>query len=102
MNYASKMKTNATMLHYNLPQPSCNYQLILPSFPFYFGRPMSLPQPSAPQQAHSHSGARASSRQASRPSLLAWPAWLRVLAILPVVALLWLGVAWALTPAAPW
>ncbi|MFT4990865.1 MAG: hypothetical protein ACI9LD_000040 [Polaromonas sp.] len=97
-----KMNTNATLLHYNLPQPSCNYQLILPSFPFYFGRPMSLHQPSAPQHTHASSGTRVSAHHVSRPSLLAWPAWLRVLAILPVVALLWTGVAWALTPAAPW
>ena len=96
------MNTNATLLHYNLPQQSCNYQLKSPSFHFYFGRAMSLHHPSAPQHAHSPSGARASSRHASRTSLLAWPAWLRVLAILPVVALLWIGVAWALTPAAPW
>ncbi len=53
-------------------------------------------------QHHPSAPARASSRYANRPSLLAWPAWLRVLAILPAVALLWLGVAWALTPAAPW
>jgi hypothetical protein len=96
------MNTNATLLHYNIPQPSCNYQLIPPTFHFYFGRPMSLHHPPAPQHAHSSPGDRASSRYADRPSLLAWPAWLRVLAILPAVALLWLGVAWALTPAAPW
>ena len=35
-------------------------------------------------------------------SVLAWPAWLRVLAVLPAVALLWLGVAWAQMEAAPW
>lgn len=29
------------------------------------------------------------------PSVLGWPAWLRVLAVLPAVALLWLAVAWA-------
>lgn len=52
---------------------------------------MSLHHPPAPQPARSRYA-----------SLLAWPAWLRVLAILPVVALLWIGVAWALTPAAPW
>jgi len=34
--------------------------------------------------------------------VLAWPAWLRVLAVLPAVALLWLGVAWAALEAAPW
>lgn len=37
-----------------------------------------------------------------RRSLLAWPAWLRVLAVLPAVALLWLAVAWASVEAAPW
>ena len=96
MNYASTLNINATLLHYNLPQPSCNYQLKPTTFHFYFGRPMSLHHPPAPQ----HAPAR--SRYFSLPSLLAWPAWLRVLAILPAVALLWLGVAWALTPAAPW
>jgi len=34
--------------------------------------------------------------------VLAWPAWLRVLAVLPAVALLWLAVAWAAREAAPW
>ena len=96
------MNTNATLLHYNLPQPSCNYQLKQPTFYFYFGRTMPLHQPPAAQHAHYPSGVRASSRYASRPSLLAWPAWLRVIAILPAVALLWVGVAWALAPAAPW
>lgn len=36
------------------------------------------------------------------PSVLAWPAWLRVLAVLPAVALLWLAVAWAQLEVAPW
>jgi hypothetical protein len=36
------------------------------------------------------------------PSVLAWPAWLRVLAVLPAVALLWLAVVWAQLEAAPW
>jgi hypothetical protein len=31
-----------------------------------------------------------------RASVLSWPAWLRVLAVLPVCAILWLGVVWAL------
>jgi hypothetical protein len=34
-------------------------------------------------------------------SVLAWPAWLRVLAVLPVLGLLWLGVAWALVDVVP-
>ncbi len=39
--------------------------------------------------------------QALRGSVLAWPAWLRVLAVAPLLALLWLGVAWASREAAP-
>lgn len=35
-------------------------------------------------------------------SVLDWPAWLRVLAVLPAVALLWLAVAWAKLDAVPW
>ena len=37
-----------------------------------------------------------------RRSFLAWPAWLRVLAAPPVLALLWLGVLWARMEAEPW
>ncbi len=33
---------------------------------------------------------------APRTSVFAWPAWLRMLAVLPACALLWLGVCWAL------
>lgn len=29
-------------------------------------------------------------------AIFAWPAWLRVLAVLPACAVLWLGVRWAL------
>lgn len=35
-------------------------------------------------------------------SVLAWPAWLRVLAVLPAVLLLWLAVAWAQLEITPW
>ncbi|MGI4849097.1 MAG: hypothetical protein ACRYGK_13305 [Janthinobacterium lividum] len=31
-----------------------------------------------------------------RASVLSWPAWQRVVAVLPLCLLLWLGVAWAL------
>lgn len=31
-----------------------------------------------------------------RAGVFAWPAWLRVLAVLPACSLLWLGVYWAL------
>lgn len=37
-------------------------------------------------------------------SVLAWPAWCRVVAVLPAVLLLWLAVGWAngLFEGAPW
>ena len=35
-------------------------------------------------------------------SVLSWPAWWRMLVVLPVVALLWLAVWWASLEAAPW
>ena len=35
------------------------------------------------------------------PSVLAWPAWLRALAVLPALALLWGAVLWAGVEAAP-
>jgi hypothetical protein len=35
-------------------------------------------------------------------SVLAWPAWFRVLVLLPVVLLLWLAVGWANMDVAPW
>jgi hypothetical protein len=34
-------------------------------------------------------------------SMLAWPAWLRVLAVMPMLALLWLAVLWASAEAVP-
>lgn len=35
-------------------------------------------------------------------SVLAWPAWLRVLAVLPAVGVLWLAVVWANLDTLPW
>ena len=35
-------------------------------------------------------------------SVLGWPAWLRVVAVVPALVLLWLAVAWAQLEAAPW
>lgn len=35
------------------------------------------------------------------PSVLAWPAWLRVLAVAPALALLWGAVLWAGVEATP-
>jgi hypothetical protein len=34
-------------------------------------------------------------------SVLAWPAWLRVLVVLPALVLLWLAVLWASVEAMP-
>ena len=52
---------------------------------------MTPPIPPSPRAVRSQLG-----------SVLAWPAWLRVLAVLPAVALLWLAVAWAQLEVAPW
>ena len=35
------------------------------------------------------------------PAVLAWPAWLRVAAVVPVLVLLWLAVLWANLPLEP-
>jgi hypothetical protein len=35
-------------------------------------------------------------------SVLSWPAWQRVLVVLPVLLLLWLAVAWASAEVQPW
>lgn len=48
---------------------------------------------------HSHAG---QPRAKSTLSLLAWPAWRRVLAVLPLVLALWLAVGWANMGASPW
>jgi hypothetical protein len=37
-----------------------------------------------------------------RLSVLAWPAWLRVLVVLPVVLALWLALVWANMGLASW
>jgi hypothetical protein len=60
-----------------------------------------------PQHLHDHDSVhthdvRPGARSTRRLSLLAWPAWLRVLAVLPVVLALWLAVAWAHAGAALW
>ena len=38
---------------------------------------------------------RSTPKTHARLSVLAWPAWLRVLVVLPAVVVLWLAVAWA-------
>ena len=46
-------------------------------------------------------GSSASVHPARTRSLLAWPAWLRMLVVAPMLALLWLAVLWALVDTAP-
>lgn len=56
---------------------------------------------SQPRHLHAHvhdplaHAAHPHAKPAHRLSVLGWPAWLRVLAVLPVVLALWLAVAWA-------
>ena len=47
------------------------------------------PAPAMPEPA-------STARGRQRISVFAWPSWLRVLAVLPACAVLWLGVRWAL------
>ena len=66
-----------------------------------FASPRQTPSdaaPASPQTVH----AIPADRLQPVASLLGWPAWLRLLAVLPVVALLWLAVTWAQLDAAPW
>lgn len=51
-----------------------------------------------------HMSAKAKFLHQPTRSVLAWPAWRRVLAVLPAVLLLWLAVGWAngLLDGAPW
>jgi len=63
---------------------------------------------SNPAHAHHPLGSDAPGQAASRPrllltnSVLGWSAWQRVLAVLPVVLLLWLAVWWAGAEVKPW
>ncbi|MDD5029514.1 MAG: hypothetical protein PHH58_08455 [Rhodoferax sp.] len=52
------------------------------------------------KQQHDHSNAPA--HAPLRSSVLAWPAWRRVLVVLPLVVALWLAVAWAQGGLARW
>ena len=63
------------------------------------------------QAGHSHVSHTHTAHTTARPaqltiqpmlSVLGWPAWLRVLAVLPVLLLLWLAVAWASAEVVPW
>lgn len=70
----------------------------------HYRRKRAIFDPSTMSQTphpHAHGGAQTEPAQhrpaqtTQRLSVLAWPAWLRVLAVLPVVVALWLAVAWA-------
>lgn len=63
--------------------------------------------PSTSRHLHDHDSVhthdvRPGARPTRRLSVLAWPAWLRVLAVLPVVLALWLAVAWANAGVVQW
>ncbi|WP_168920679.1 hypothetical protein [Polaromonas vacuolata] len=51
------------------------------------------------QHGHSHAVKKTKAR---RNSVLNWPAWQRMLAVLPALLLLWLAVLWTGLEAAPW
>ena len=53
------------------------------------------------QVAESHHSLSAEARGLTG-SVLGWPAWQRVLVVLPVLLLLWLAVAWASREVQPW
>lgn len=65
-----------------------------------------MTQPPAPHR-HADNSPHSQAEYPATPltrhfNVLAWPAWLRVLAVLPVVILLWLAVWWANAGAALW
>jgi hypothetical protein len=66
--------------------------------------PLSTPSHSQPpDHGHPHGrGKQASVSFTPMRSVLAWPAWLRVAAVLPVVLALWLAVLWANDGAPLW
>jgi len=50
---------------------------------------------------HYHRSFTTGLRRKRLVSVLAWPLWLRVAAVLPLLVLLWLAVAWANGPVVP-
>ncbi|MDD2919148.1 hypothetical protein [Rhodoferax sp.] len=69
---------------------------------------MTPQSPAAPHDhgpAHHHAvhiSAQLIAPASTTRSVLAWPAWLRVLAVLPVVLALWLAVWWANAGVVAW
>lgn len=68
--------------------------------------------PPTPGQNHDHAAGHththptqvhvSGATQGLSGSVLGWPAWQRVLAVLPVLLLLWLAVLWASAEVQPW
>ncbi|MBE2262673.1 MAG: hypothetical protein IAE92_08015 [Burkholderiaceae bacterium] len=54
-----------------------------------------------PQSAASKDAKPVSFHCAGTRSVLAWPAWLRLLTVAPALLLLWLAVLWALSDLVP-
>jgi len=76
------------------------------SLSFFESPHMTPPTPSA-DHTHSHNPALGHAtptgqRVAQTRSVLAWPAWLRVAAVLPLLLALWLAVGWANAGVSPW
>ncbi|MBK1685744.1 hypothetical protein CKO18_19525 [Rhodoferax fermentans] len=75
--------------------------------------PHSPDTPPAPGQNHDHGAGHSHTHPATqghlstsspdlRSSVLGWPAWQRLLLVLPVLLLLWLAVLWASAEVQPW
>ena len=60
--------------------------------------------PAHPSHSHAHAAVKSPAPwlRLRQGSALGWPAWLRVLLVMPLVALLWLGVWWAMAGVQPW
>jgi hypothetical protein len=70
----------------------------------HFHHAMTHPAPQhrhAHESVHTHAG-HPETKPNRRLSVLAWPAWRRILGVLPLVIALWLAVWWANMGASPW
>jgi hypothetical protein len=77
----------------------------------FFKAPLMNQPAGLPSHTHDHHHGHDASHKhdatptdvaAPRRSVLSWPAWLRVAAVLPVVVTLWLAVLWANEGVALW
>ena len=81
---------NATQLRYTITQLSCK----APYFCFF------MTDTDLQHSSHSHTepAPKQPHHETLSTGVLGWSAWQRVLAVLPLLALLWLAVWWAHTP----